>query len=145
MMPNKVTVKVRYPRIDFKKTEKLIHEEMAKFTINQLKTWVLHTVDPIPVWSGAARASFLFLAAKAFTSITISPVAPSRISLGVTEADAEIIADRGKEHGWTWQSSLAHIGIVEDKVGFIKAGLDAINHIKSNNGILPQPITKSRR
>jgi hypothetical protein len=114
---------------------------MTKFTIDTLKTWVLETVDPIPVWSGAARASFLFLAAKAMTSLTINPIAPdppgSRITLGITEAKAEVIADMNKgEYGWNWSSTLAHIGIVEDRVGFVSAGLQAI---KGKQPTLPQP------
>jgi len=108
-----------------------------------LKTWVLETVNPIPVWSGAARASFLFLAAKALTSIKINPVAPdppgSRITLGITEADAEVIAEKGKRYGWRWASDLAHIGIVQDRVKFVEAGLNAI---KGKQPTLPQPKTK---
>ncbi len=143
-MGAKVTIKVRYPKIDFKATRKEIHVSMTKFVIGTLKTWVLETVSPIPVWSGAARASFLFLAAKAFTSLKINPVAPdppgSRISLGVTEAEAEVLANRRKgEYGWTWRSTLAHIGIVESRVGFISAGLRAI---KDKQPTLPQPKTK---
>lgn len=143
-MGAKVKVKVRYPKPDFKKTSVEIHKTMSKFVIDTLKIWVLETVDPIPVWSGAARASFLFLAAKAFTSIKIAPVAPdppgSRISLGITEAEAEVLVNRQKgEYGWTWKSTLAHIGIVEDRVGFVSAGLRAIQGQKP---ILPQPKTK---
>ena len=140
---SKVKVKVNYPRIDFKGTEDEIHEVMSKFTIDTLKTWVLETVNPIPVWSGAARASFLFLAAKALTSIKINPVAPdppgSRITLGITEADAEVIAEKGKRYGWRWASDLAHIGIVQDRVKFVEAGLNAI---KGKQPTLPQPKTK---
>lgn len=147
MPKGKVSVEVNYPVPDIKLSEKEIHDHMTKFTLDQLKTWVLETVDPIPVWSGAARASFLFLAAKAFTSLTINPVAPdppgSRLTLGITEAKAEVIADMKKgEYGWNWSSTLAHIGIVEDRVGFISAGLNAI---KGKNPVLPQPTFKSER
>lgn len=138
-------VNVRYPRPDIKASEKKIHESMTKFTLDTLKTWVLETVDPVPVWSGAARASFLFLAAKAFTSFTINPIVQSRITLGLTEAKSEVIADmRSGEYGWNWESELAHIGIVEDRVGFISAGLRAI---KGKTPTLPQPefTTNKRR
>ena len=140
----KVTVKVRYPTIDFKKTDVAVEKAMKKFTLETLKTWVLETVSPIPVWSGAARASFLFLAAKAFTSIKINPVAPdppgSRITLGVTEAEAEVLVNKPKgQYGWTWRSTLAHIGIVESRVGFVSAGLRAI---QGKAPTLPQPVTK---
>ena len=146
-MGARVRIKVRYPKPDLKLSQDEIHKSMAKFTIDTLKTWVLETVDPIPVWSGAARASFLFLAAKAFTSITINPVAPdppgSRITLGITEAKAEVFADKQSGlYGWSWESELAHIGIVEDRVGFVSAGLRAISNKRPT---LPQPVTKATR
>ncbi len=135
----KVKVKLNVPRPDLTKTRDKLHKEMTKFTIDQMKTWVLNTTDPIPVYTGAARASFLFLAAKAFTSISINPVAPSRITLGITEATSEIFSIPGKKYGWSWESDLAHIGIVEDRVGFVNAGLASIKRAKPK---LPQPIFK---
>lgn len=142
-----VKIKFRYPRPDFKKTTDAVHETMTKFIIETLKTWVLETVKPIPVWSGAARASFLFLAAKAMTSIKINPVAPtppgSRIFLGVSEAEAEVIADKKSGiYGWTWRSTLAHIGVVEDRVQFVSAGERAI---KGKTPELPKIITRTTR
>lgn len=146
-MAAKVRVKVKYPKPDIKKTKAEIHSLMSKFVLVQLKTWVLETVNPIPVWSGAARASFLFLAEKAATSIEINPVAPdppgSRISLGVAEANAEVITNRKKgEYGWSWESTLAHISIVESRVGFVDAGLEAIQR---ETPILPQPVIRTVR
>lgn len=135
-----VSVDVRIPSPDLKATKRLIHDHMVEFTREQLKTWVLHTVDPIPVWSGAARASFLFLAAKAFTSFKINPVVASRITLGITEAKAEVFLEPGKRYGWEWESDLEHIGIVEDRVGFVKAGFNSIRNAKVK---LPQPAVKS--
>lgn len=142
-----VSIDVNYPVPDMDKTKEEVHKVMTKFTLDTLKTWVLETVDPIPVWSGAARASFLFLAAKAFTSFTINPIAPdppgSRLTLGITEAKAEVFAnkDSGK-YGWDWSSTLAHMGIVEDRVGFISAGLNAI---KGKKPVLPQPKFKNKK
>lgn len=138
-MPKNVSVKVRYPRPDLKKTRNRNHEHMAKFTQDTMKVWVLETTNPIPVWSGAARASFLFLAAKAFTSITINPVAESRITLGITEAKAEVFMKKGKVYGWSWETDLVHMPFVEDSVAFVEAGLKAIKNMKPK---LPQPITK---
>jgi hypothetical protein len=141
----RVSVEVNIPIPDIPATKKQIHEALTKHTFDTLKTWVLETVDPIPVWSGAARASFLFLAAKAQTSLIINPVAPdppgSRIWLGITEADSEVFADFDKGYGWTWRSTLRHIGIVEDRVGFVSAGLDAIADKQPD---LPPPSFKGR-
>lgn len=141
-MAKPVRVKVRYPRPDIKATTDEIHKVMAKFVVDTMKVWVIETTNPVPVWSGAARASFLFLAAKAFTSITINPIAPSRITLGITEADSEFIAEKGGEYGWTWQTDLVHMPIVEDRVAFVAAGLRAI---KGRKPVLPQPKMKSMK
>lgn len=146
-MGAKVKVKVRYPKPDIKKMNAKIHKRMTKFIIGSLKIWVLETVDPIPVWSGAARASFLFLAAKAETSIKIAPVAPdppgSRISLGITEAEAKLIVEsKSALYGWEWRSTLDHIGIVESRVGFISAGFRALRNRRVE---LPALETKPTR
>jgi len=138
-MPKPVSIKVRYPRPNLKKTRDNNHKHMVKFTQNTMKVWVLETTNPIPVWSGAARASFLFLAARAFTSIAINPVVESRITLGITEADAEIFIKKGGIYGWSWQTSLFYMPIVEDRVSFVAAGLKAIKNLTPT---LPQPITK---
>jgi hypothetical protein len=135
----RVKVKVRYPRPDIKKTRENNHKAMVKFTFDTLKVWVLETTNPIPVWSGAARASFLFLAAKAQTSITINPIVDSRLSLGITEAKAEVFMKKGSLYGWSWQTDLVHMPIVEERVGFVQAGLKAIKNMKPK---LPQPATK---
>jgi hypothetical protein len=133
-------VKVAYPRINMKATTADIHKRMTKFLIDKaLKTWVLHTNEPIPVWSGAARASFLKLAAIAKTTIMINPVVASRIPLGIEQSTGEVIAKPGKEYGWLWSSDLAHIGIVEQRVSFIAAGTRAVARLKLQ---LPQPTTK---
>jgi hypothetical protein len=130
---------VKYPRVDFKKTEDEIHKVMTKFTFDTLAKWVAGTTQPIPVWSGASRASFLRLAALASTSITINPVAPSRLTLGITEASSEVVAKRGELYGWSWSSTLDYIDIVEERVSFIAAGFASI---KAQRVTLPQPVTK---
>ena len=115
---------------------------MSKQIVDQLKTWVLETVDPVPVWSGAARATFLLLAAQAQTTITINPVAPdppgSRISLGISETNSGLIADQSQGlYGWFWETDLAHMGIVQDRVDFVSAGFRAI---EAEGVTLPQPV-----
>jgi hypothetical protein len=118
----KLTVKVRYPTVDKPRTVRKIHKELTAFVIDVLREWVSETTSPVPVWSGAARASFLTAAATAQTSVQIDPVAPSRISLGVTEASFTLIATPGKAYGFEWASDLAHIGVVQDRVDFLGAG-----------------------
>lgn len=132
-------VKVRYPTPNLAKTRKANHEYMVNFVRESLETWVIETSTPVPVWSGAARATFLFLAAQAFTSIQINPVVESRISLGLSETDAEVFLKQGDVYGWRWQTDLIHMPIVEDRVGFIEKGLRSIRNKKP---ILPPPVTK---
>ena len=137
-----IKIKVRYPRPDLKKTRENTHKFMVRFIQDTLMVWVLETTNPVPVWSGAARASFLFLAAKAFTSIPIAPIVESRITLGITEADATIFAGQGGIYGWSWSTSLVHMPFVEDRVSFITAGLKAIKNL---NPRLPQPVFRTFR
>lgn len=126
------------PRIDIKATEKAIHEAMIRFVIDDaLVPWVTYSTDPVPVWSGAARASFLKLASAAKTKIQINPIVRSRIPLGIETSVGEVISSPGKEYGWLWSSDLAHIGIVEDRVAFQEAGLRAIKRLKPK---LPAPV-----
>ena len=136
-------IKGGMPQIDVKATEKAIHEEMTRFVIDDaLSTWVTGSPDPVPVWSGASRASFLKLASVAKTTIQITPVAPSRIPLGIETSVGDVISTPGKEYGWLWSSDLAHIGIVEDRVAFQAAGLRVLSKLKPQ---LPQPIFKKKK
>ena len=141
-MAEGVSIKVRYPRIDLAATREANHEAMNEFVLETMKVWIRETTTPIPVWSGAARASFLFLAAKAFTSFTINPVVESRITLGITEAESEFFALKDSFYGWSWRTELVHMPFVEDRVGFVKKGLSAIKNSKPK---LVQPVTKSVR
>ena len=138
----KIKTLIAYPIPDLKLSEQAIHEDMRKFNIRQLRKWVLAVTKDIPVWSGAAKASFLFLAAKALTSISINPRAPSRISLGISEADADVIEDKNAGvYGWVWKSDLAHIGIVDDRVKFLDKGEAALKDLPN----LPHPVMKTER
>jgi hypothetical protein len=103
---------------------------MKEFLFKTLKIWVTESTNPVPVWSGASRASFLKLAAQAQTIVSISPIAPSRVPLGIETSKGLVKADVKREYSWLWSSSLAHIGIVEDRVGFVEAGITAIKNEK---------------
>lgn len=129
-------------RVDIPKTVKAIHKDMTKFVFETLKIWVIKTTNPVPVWSGAARASFLKLATQAQIMVAINPVAPSRIPLGIETSRGDVISIPGKEYGWLWSSDLAHIGIVQDRVGFVEAGLNAI---KSREALLPGVVFEAKR
>ena len=118
------------PKIDVKKTVDAFHKDMTKFLFDTLKLWVSETTNPVPVWSGAARASFLKLANQAQVTISINPVAPPRIDLGIEQSKGVVTADVKKEYSWLWSSDLAHIGIVDDRVGFVDIGIAAIRNME---------------
>lgn len=134
-----ISVEINYPTVDLPKTEEKIHQHMTEFTLEALKVWALNSWQPIPVWSGAARATFIKAAQEARSSVEISPVAPSRIPLGIEETTFEFFAVPGKEYGWEWQSDLAHLPIVEDRTNFVEKGLDSISNLDVE---LPNPEFK---
>ena len=135
-----LSIEINYPVVNLKKTGDDLHKHMTEFVLNALKVFVIHTVQPIPVWSGAARATFLQLAEAARTSITIAPIVESRIPLGIAETDSEVFVIPGKEYGWEWHSNLAHLPIVQDRTGFIDIGLQSIEQLDVE---LPNPIFES--
>lgn len=141
---------VRYPVVDIPRAKRKIGKTMTDFTFDILREWVTEVTNVIPVWSGASRASFLKLANQAKVEIEIEPliVAPigSRIPLGFATSMGVVIADaRGSKglYGWDWSSTLDYIGIVDDRVQFLKAGKRVID--RRNPPKLPQPPTKSSK
>lgn len=136
-MPARVSVDVRYPKVNQQKTREKIHQYMTDFTISALGTWVTQATQPIPVWSGAARATFLKLAHQARVSIEISPIAPSRIPLGISESTGVVIAEPGKHYGWVWETDLPYMQIIEEGHSFIEIGLASISHLEVK---LPPPV-----
>lgn len=120
-----------------------IDEAMQRFTIDSLKVWLRNTTDGVPVWSGASKASFLKLAARARLSLPISPVAPTppgdRTSLGRSTSVGRVFMNKGKEYGWEWTSNLDYIHIVERNYNFVSRGLTAI---QGRQPTLPPPELK---
>lgn len=137
-----LTAKVDYPVVDVDKSVQAIHKTMARFVTDTLAVWVTGSTEPVPVWSGASRASFLKLAAQARVTITINPVAPSRIPLGIETSVGEVFANPGTNYGWLWSSDLAHIGIVDDRVNFTGAGFRSIERLQPE---LPELILEKKR
>jgi hypothetical protein len=131
------------PEIDVKKTIKQFHAYMTNFVIDSLSGWVGESTDPIPVWSGASRATFIKAANTAKTQISIAPiVAPigSRIPLGIEKSQFTLIVKPTSSYGWEWESDLDYIGIVDDRVQFIEAGLKFVKKI--GDPTLPEPVVK---
>jgi hypothetical protein len=120
--------------IDVDKTVKELDRVMKDFILRTLSIYVTHSTDPIPVWSGASRASFKKLAVQARTRIDIQPVAPiDRQGLGEATSKGVVLADKAKgEYGWEWASSLDYIPIVDDRVQFVDAGIKSVQNEKPN-------------
>lgn len=131
-------VEVNLPVPDRDETRQEIHEAMTEFLLDTLAVWVTETTQPIPVLTGASRASFLKLAAEAKTAIQINPKKKSRISLGVEQSTGVVVADaRAGIYGWDWTSRLEYIHIVDSRVNFIEAGERAI---EGRVPTLPEPV-----
>lgn len=137
-MPLKATVK--YPRIDIKRSVEEIHGVMVDAVIEAAKTFVIHSTDLVPVYSGASKASFLRLAALTRTQLIINPVAPSRIPLGVATSTGELLVEKGKSYGFEWSSDLVYIHIVDQRYGFIDAGVNALANFQPP--VLPSPVIR---
>lgn len=135
-------VKVNIPKINLGKSIEQIHKEMTAYSLEALKTWVIHTTDIIPVWSGGTKASFLKAASTAKLNLEISPVAPtppgSRIDLGIAESSFQFFTQPGQEYGWDWESVLFYIDTVNDRVQFVEAGEAALKGLAKVE--LPQPV-----
>jgi len=138
------TVRVINPLkgIDLDKTIKELDKVMKDFTLQTLTVFVTHSTDPIPVWSGASRASFKKLAAIVRTRIDIQPVAPfppgSRIGLGEATSTGTVFTDSNAgEYGWEWSSDLDYIEDVDNRVQFVDAGIRSVEGRKPN---LPKTV-----
>jgi hypothetical protein len=113
------------PQIDVQATKEEIHKMMTKWIIETLGGWVGEATNPIPVWSGASRATFLKAANEAKTTISISPiVAPigSRIDLGIEESTFILDVLPAQFYGWEWTASLDYLPVVDDRVRFLARG-----------------------
>jgi hypothetical protein len=135
-----VGIKLQNPvkGIDIEATSEKIHETMTKFVTKQLTTWVTVTTQPIPVWTGATRATFIKLAEQAGATLSISPKAPQDGRLrGIDNSQGELIAVPVKLYGWEWTSHLPYTDILNNRHNFIEAGAQAI---KGKTPRLPQPV-----
>jgi hypothetical protein len=120
--------------VDLDVSTKRLDQTMKDFIKESLKTFVIDSTNPIPVWSGASRASFKKLAAIARTRIDIVPVAPiDRRALGVDTSEGFLFVDDVHGlYGWQWSSDLDYIHIVDSRVDFVAKGIRAVENLKPN-------------
>ncbi len=134
-----IKIEVHYPKPDIKKNEDEIHRVMTAHVTRECKNWVLSATSVIPVLTGASRATFLKLAGLVRATILISPIKKSRIQLGIAQSSGSIFSNRGSKYGWTWDSVLHYLPIVNARTGF----LDHANSSIGSAPKLPQPVIKS--
>lgn len=100
----------RIPRVDFGKYLAALKERLGDAIAHAAFEWLGATTSVIPVWSGASLATFLPLASQVGLSILVSPVASSRIDLGLSNATGEVKADADKgRFEFSYSTSLAHL------------------------------------
>lgn len=142
----KVTIVNVVIGVDIPASLEEIDEVMQRFTIRALKKWLRAGTMAVPVWSGAARASFIKLAVQARTNIPIRPVAPDppgdRTALGRQTSEGKVFMNKGDFYGWEWQSNLDYISIVERDNQFIERANTAIEGLAPR---LPSPTLKNKR
>ena len=82
------------------------------------KEWVERSVDQIPVWSGAARATLQGAGALTGVNVPISPkqTAPDRIALGRVNSDASINRINLAYYQFYWRSRLEYMAANETRV-----------------------------
>lgn len=108
----KITGKFTAPRVNLTQWRKKLDEELTEAIKQSASQWLATAVSAIPVWSGAARATFLDLAQEIEDNVTIAlaPNAPNRIDKGRRsgEGKLDINARRGI-YRFEYSTDLAHL------------------------------------
>jgi hypothetical protein len=139
-MPLKI--RVNYPIPDVKATTEDLHNAMVERLVADAKAFVLGATDVVPVWSGQLKATFLKAAHLAKVQLTISPAAdaPNRVSLGIANSKGEFVVEKGKRYTFIWQSDVVYDRIIDEKVGYVEAGLQKLRTHRPMD--LPKPKIK---
>jgi hypothetical protein len=135
---------VKYPQIDIPRTEREIHRVMTDGIVDAAKTWVINTTDHVPVLSGAAKTTFLKLAAQAGASLAITPRKPDpeKVAMALGGSTGEIIVDYGRTYAFVWSSDLPYIHIVDANNNFL---LEGERSLRDAAPALPAPIVSRSR
>lgn len=97
---------------------KILDQFVKERVEDAAKEWVERSIEQIPVWSGAARATLQQAGALVGVSVPINPKrsAPDRIALGRANSDASINRVNLAYYQFYWRSRLAYMGANETKV-----------------------------
>ncbi len=114
----KFTAKFQLPELNLRKFKQQLDRELTDLLIESAIAWLQAGSFKVPVWSGAARSTFLDLASRVNFSIGISPVstAPDRRSLGRSQGTGELKIDKKRGiYGFVYATTLDHL--IENELG----------------------------
>lgn len=101
------------PRIDFDRFRIRLKQELGEAIAHAVFEWLSATVDKVPVWSGASRATFVPLASQIGFAIALDRSPTSRrggFGLGLRNAEGIISGDeRTGIFGFIYKTTLEHL------------------------------------
>lgn len=114
----KFTAKFQLPELNLRKFKQQLDRELSDLLVESATAWLQAGAFKVPVWSGAARSTFLDLASRVNFSISISPVAtaPDRRALGRSQGTGELKIDKKRGvYGFVYTTTLDHL--IENELG----------------------------
>ncbi len=102
------------PKVNLSRFKNELHSHLSEKLAQAGAVWLQATAEgPVPVWSGASRATFQPLASYVGYVLSISPVAdaPNRISLGVGSGTATFEAGTSGPgiYSFSYTTTLPHL------------------------------------
>lgn len=120
----KLTARYQVPQVSalFRKE---LDEHLKHVLVEATKAYLHATVDTIPVYGGASRATFSPLASEVEFALLISPVVESTIAIGEAMGQARFVAGPS-EYSFTYMTTLPHL-VTNEYYDATKFGI----HLKS--------------
>jgi hypothetical protein len=117
----RLTAKFQVPNVNFDRFRQALHEKLSESLTEAAKQWLtavvpVSTMEGIPVWSAASRATFSPLASYATYALALAPAgdAPDRVQLGLENGEATFEADRNTGiYRFSYSTTLPHLIINE--------------------------------
>ncbi len=117
----RLTAKFQVPRVNFNRFRQALHENLSQSLAEAAKQWLsavvpASTMEGIPVWSGASRATFLRLASYVEYVFAFAPVAdaPDRIEFGLANGTGTFEMDAVQGiYRFSYSTTLSHLIINE--------------------------------
>lgn len=97
-------------QLDLDDYRKRLHEHLSDEIAHAAFLWLNAVLAEIPTWSGASRATFLAISREVGFTLSINPVAKSRIGLGSSHGQGSMTADSEKGiYTFEYSTSLPHL------------------------------------